>query len=303
MSAKFLRFNVDGKGERSGFVYNNEIYDITDVVGTDFNNIIKDGRINDKLFLDGLKNSTVKKKPIGVSFQDACRNQKINGISLRIPIFPPEVWGVGVTYKKNRDLHEEDLKVQKNKYEGLYDYVYNSTRPEIFFKALPHHCVGPHEDFTIRKDSSCTIVEAELACVLNKNAEIVAFTAANDITAWDIELECPLFLNYAKIFNGGCFLGPSLVPAIELENPLSLDVTCMLFRDGKQLFVKKGNTKNLKRKLDELTKYLTVDRSIQDGAVLCTGTAVGIPSDLSCKRKDIVSIDLEEIGLLINKAK
>lgn len=303
MSVKFVKLYIEGKGECSGLVYNGNIYDVTDEVGTNLIVLIEDGRINDRNFLDGLKKSIGTKKAISVSFEDACKYKNINGVNLLMPLEPPEVWGVGVTYKKNRDLHEEDLKEQKNKYEGLYDYVYNSTRPEIFFKALPHHCVGPHEDFTIRKDSSCTIVEAELACVLNKNAEIVAFTAANDITAWDIELECPLFLNYAKIFDGCCVLGPSLVPAIEVKNPLGLDVICTLYRNGEQLFQKEGNTKNLKRDLSELTQYLAADRSIQDGTVLCTGTAVGIPSDLSCRKEDLVSIELEEIGLLINKAK
>ena len=43
--------------------------------------------------------------------------------------------GVGVSYKTAADLHEEDLRKDGGQH-GIYDYVYSSTRPEIFSRDL-----------------------------------------------------------------------------------------------------------------------------------------------------------------------
>ncbi len=302
MSLKFIRV-ASPHGIYNCFVWKDKIYDITSLIGEDFSAAIEDGRMNDRQFIESLKKNTLDFEEIPIEYSRIQLNTKSDQYYLLMPIIPPEVWGVGVTYKKNRDLHEEDLSQEASVHKGLYDYVYKSKRPEIFFKALPHHCVGTHDFFTIRKDSDCTIVEAELACVLNGKGEIVGFTAANDITAWDIELECPLFLNYAKIFNASCVIGPSIVPACEMPNPINLDVKCTVFRNGEQFFEKFGNTKHLNRDMSDLTRYLTADRLISNGTILCTGTAVGVPSHLNCEVGDVVEITIDEIGTIINEAR
>ena len=38
----------------------------------------------------------------------------------------------------------------------------------FFFKGLAHHCVGTNDYFTIRCDSEQTFIEAELACIYDK---------------------------------------------------------------------------------------------------------------------------------------
>jgi len=303
MKIKFISFFVKDEGKKTGFVIDNHVYDITKLIGEDLINIIKDGRINNFDFLSYLKNNQCDFELIGIEYCELLKADRNQNIYILIPYSPPEVWGVGVTYKKNRDIHEFDLKAIKSKYEGLYDFVYKSKRPEIFFKALAHHCVGTHEKFSIRKGSESTIVEAELACVYNKEGNILAYTIANDVTAWDIELECPLFLNYAKIFDGCCVIGPSMIPALEVVDPLALKVSCCMERNGKEVFSKSGNTSNMKRSLKELTENLTENRTISDGTVLCTGTAVGIPSYMNCIPNDIIKIEIENFGYLLNKAK
>jgi 2-dehydro-3-deoxy-D-arabinonate dehydratase len=301
MSLKFIRIFSHETGFHACFVFNELVYDCTALIGNDFTKIIQDGRINSLEFINYLKSLTTSLMPIGV-YADVLKYSPSHNMYVVIPYRPSEVWAVGVTYQRTMQLHEEDtLRLKRN--EGLYAYVYTSTRPEIFFKGLPHHCVGPNETISIRSDSTRTIVEAELACVYNQKGDIIAFTAANDVTAWDIELECPLFLNQAKIFTGGCSLGPSIVPSIEIGNPLNLSVKCTVVRNDAIIYEGIGNTSNLKRSLDELTRYLLLNNQIQDGALLCTGTAVGIPSHLSLEDGDIVDIFVENIGTLRNTAK
>lgn len=298
MNIKFISFYQHALGKRSGMVIDDDVFDITPRVGNDLYQIIKDNRINTQSFLremDACSGSLLK---LDVGFGDL-QNYRHESLHLLIPYYPPEVWGVGVTYRRNMEIHENDMKENK-KNEGLYAYVYDSVRPEIFFKALPHHCIGTHSFFTIRKDSECTIVEAELACIYSAAGEIVAYTAANDITAWDIELACPLFLNYAKIFDGGCILGPAIVPAITIAQPKKVSVHCKVIRDGREVYNEEGNTRNMKRSFEELTSHLFCNRTIPDGAMLCTGTAVGIPSELACEDGDEVHIEIEGIGKLIN---
>ena len=109
---------------------------------------------------------------------------------LLIPIFPPEVWGCGVTYKRSAEMRDEDTTGEK----GIYDYVYFADRPEIFFKATAARCVGSNDHICIRQDSTLTAAEPELAYVIGRDQEIIGFTVCNDVSAWDIERENPLYL-------------------------------------------------------------------------------------------------------------
>jgi 2-dehydro-3-deoxy-D-arabinonate dehydratase len=263
--------------------------------------LVRDKRINDIRFLNELSLSIQSITPYPFSASRLEKGEQDFPIRLLLPFSPPEVWAVGVTYKKTAELHEEDVKASQGA-KGIYDYVFRSERPEIFFKALPQHCVGPLEPLGIRSDSSGTIVEAELAFVYDRDGQIVAYTAANDVTAWDIETECPLFLTQAKMFIGSCALGPGIVPAVHVPAPDDLAVGCEVTRDGHVIFLGEGNTRNRKRSAEDLTRYLLLNNSISDGTVLCTGTAVGVPSTQTIHNGDVVTISIDEIGILRNQA-
>ena len=83
------------------------------------------------------------------SFSELQNSNNNDSFGLNIPYIPNEVWACGVTYKKNMELHEQDIE-ESDGFKGLYSYVYDSQRPEIFFKALGHHCVGTNDYITIR---------------------------------------------------------------------------------------------------------------------------------------------------------
>ena len=107
--------------------------------------------------------------------------------------------------------------------QGIYDYVYEAERPELFYKGSAARTVGPHAAVGLRGDSKLTAVEAELAVVVGADGAIVGYTVGNDLSAWDIERENPLFLPQSKIF-GGCFaFGPVLATAGEIRDPHALD--------------------------------------------------------------------------------
>lgn len=218
---------------------------------------------------------------------------------LLIPIHPPEVWGCGVTYKRSAEMRDEDTTGAR----GIYDYVYLADRPEIFFKATATRCVGPNDYICIRQDSTLTAAEPELAYVIGKDRDIIGFTVCNDVSAWDIERENPLYLPQSKIFYGCCALGPVLALKSDVEDPYDLDITCEIVRDEKTVFAGEINSSAIKRTFDELTDFLCRDNPIPVGTIMTTGTGIMIPNDYALAVGDIVEIEIEGIGRLSNPVK
>jgi 2-dehydro-3-deoxy-D-arabinonate dehydratase len=216
------------------------------------------------------------------------------GARLRIPLDPSEVWGAGVTYKKSAEFRDEDTTTSK----GIYDMVYSAPRPELFFKGRAAHCVGPNEAATIRADSSFTAPEPELALVLSHDGRILGFTLCDDVSAWDIERENPLYLPQSKIFYGCVVLGPTIVTPDELGDPSALTLRCAIHRGGKVVFDESVGLDRIKRPFEELIDYLRLNNPIQDGAVLSTGTGIIVPAELALKEGDEIVMTCEPIGTL-----
>src|SRR5437660_2798545 len=120
--------------------------------------------------------------------------------------------------------------------EGMYAYVYREPRPEIFFKGTARVCVGPEQPIGIRVDSKFTAPEPELALVLGTRGRIAGYTLANDVSAWDIERENPLYLPQSKVYDGCCALGPVIVPVEDLDDPYRLQMSCRIMRDGQERY-------------------------------------------------------------------
>jgi 2-dehydro-3-deoxy-D-arabinonate dehydratase len=213
---------------------------------------------------------------------------------LRIPIDSPEVWGAGVTYKKSAEFRDEDTSTSK----GIYDMVYSAPRPELFYKGRAAHCVGPNEAATIRADSAFTAPEPELALVLSAKGDILGFTLCDDVSAWDIERENPLYLPQSKIFYGCVVLGPTIVTPDELGDPQALTLRCTIERAGATLFEDSVGLDRIKRSFEELVRYLRLNNPIQDGAVLSTGTGIIVTHEQALREGDLITLHCDPIGSL-----
>lgn len=216
-----------------------------------------------------------------------------------IPISPREVWACGCTYEMSASFRD----AEHNTREGFYAYVYSDEhRPESFFKGTARVCVGPGQPIGIRPDSKFTAPEPELAVVLGNAGKVLGYTLANDVSAWDIERENPLYLPQSKVYNGCCALGPVIVTPDELTDPYSLEMTCTIKRDGKIIFSGAVNTSKLHRKIETLIEYLYRANAIPSGSVLCTGTGIIVREEHALAAGDIVTITVPEIGTLSNPA-
>jgi len=236
------------------------------------------------------------KNPKVIKFDDIISNKK--SFRLLIPIVPSEVWGAGVTYYRSKQAREYETSIK-----GIYDLVYNSKRPEIFFKATPSRCAGPEDIAYIRGDSNWSVPEPELAVILGPKLEVAGFTIGNDLSARDIEGENPLYLPQAKIYRASCSIGPAIVPAESIDNPNNLQIEMRVYRGNNLVFNDSTNTSRMKRKIKELIDFLIKYNIIPPGTVLLTGTGIVPPDDFSLRDNDIVEIEIEKIGVLRNKIK
>src|SRR5580704_1008169 len=215
-----------------------------------------------------------------------------------MPIVPPEVWACGCTYEMSASFRDAEHGTR----EGMYAYVYREARPELFFKGTARVCVGPGQAIGIRVDSRFTAPEPELALVLGGKGNVVGYTLANDVSAWDIERENALYLPQSKVYTACCALGPVIVTPDELTDPYNLEMTCTISRGGASRFTGSTSTARLHRKFETLTEYLLRANHVPAGSVVLTGTGIIVTEEAALAPGDRVTIRVPQIGELSNPA-
>ena len=212
------------------------------------------------------------------------------------PLLPPvepaqEVWASGVTYQISREA-----RMFESKEAEIYAKVYDAGRPELFFKAVGWRVRGHGEPVRVRNDSHWNVPEPELVLVVNSRMEIVGYTAGNDVSSRDIEGENSLYLPQAKIYDGGCSLGPGIVvggPEVMRDLPIRMRI----LRDSESTFEGEIRTSEMKRPFEELAEYLGKELSFPPGAFLMTGTSLVPPDDFNLSPGDLVEISVGELTL------
>lgn len=297
---KLVQFFLPGKGKRVGLVRGDRVLDITapEEGVQSVLDLVEQGKSAPGLLkrAEWLARRLHRK---AVDWPALQRAPSRRAPHLLIPIDPPEVWGAGITYKRSAEFRDEDSQAARVR-RGISDSACDSPRPELFFKATASRCVGPNAPVLIRSDSRLTAAEAELAIVLGAGGAVVGFTACNDVSAWDIQRENPLFQPQSKIYLGCCGLGPCLVTPDEIGDPYALQIRCSIIRDGKAVFSEAMNTAQFHRKLEELVSWLVKDNSIPPGTALSTGTGIMVPDELALRDGDQVDIEIQGIGRLSN---
>jgi 2-dehydro-3-deoxy-D-arabinonate dehydratase len=202
-----------------------------------------------------------------------------------------EVWASGVTYERSREA-----RMFESGESDIYDKVYEAERPELFFKASGWRVVGHGGAVRVRADSHWNVPEPELVLVVNSRMEIVGYTAGDDVSSRDIEGENSLYLPQAKIYDGGCSLGPGIV----LGGPDSMRdllIRMRILRDGETVYEDEVSTSRMKRPFEELASYLGKELSFPNGTLLMTGTSLVPGEDFSLTPGDRVEISVGELVL------
>jgi len=288
---QIAQFHLPNEGLRLGVVEGEVVHDITSEGATDALSLVE------RACEAGVGLSEVAAEaPKGEAFSlaELMEPSAEDGPRLLMPIHAPEVWGAGITYERTATRYDEGARE-----ESIYTRVYESERPELFFKATASRCVGPGEPIAIRADSEQTSTEPEMAVVIGDAGRIMAVLCCNDVTARDIELENPLYLPQAKVYQGSCALGPALTPVELLPGPHELEVTCTIDR-GLAQWTGSTSTGRMKRRVDELVAWLGRDNPVPVGSVLTTGTGIVPPVEWCLQEGDVVSVEISGVGCLSN---
>jgi 2-dehydro-3-deoxy-D-arabinonate dehydratase len=212
------------------------------------------------------------------------------------PIEAPEIWCAGVTYERSRDARLEEAETDAR---DVYARVYDADRPELFLKdAAMRRTVGPGGTIGTRSDARWNVPEPELGVVIGDSGEAVAVTVGNDVSSRDIEGANPLYIPQAKIFAGGCAIGPVLAVPEDWDAPWTIRLR--ITNHGRELFAGETSTAKMRRSPRELVSWVVRDNPVPTGSVLLTGTGLVPDDDYTLLPGHRVEITIDGIGTLVN---
>jgi 2-dehydro-3-deoxy-D-arabinonate dehydratase len=230
------------------------------------------------------------------ALQDQGQPLEMSQVDWLPPIDQQEVWAAGVTYKRSQTARMEESEAAKD----CYDHVYESDRPELFWKATPSRCSGHLGDLRIRQDSAWNVPEPEFTLVINPAGKIVAYTVGNDMSSRDIEGENPLYLPQAKVYDQCCGLGPWVTLANAMPDRSEIGIYLSIERDGQEVFQGETSVSEMARKVEDLVGWLFRDSSFPNGVFMLTGTGIVPDSTFTLNAADQVHIKIDGIGTLSN---
>ena len=295
---QLCRFYHPGQGDRLGQLVEGSVYDVTA------------SGVPELATLSALLEASVA-TPIEVvlqgvplkdlpahAFADLDQEPSVEAPHLLPPVDRQEVWAAGVTYAWSREA-----RVREAKTKDVYVRVYEAERPELFFKCLGEKAVGPNDWIGLRGDSRWNVPEPELTLVMNPAMHIVGYTAGNDVSSRDIEGENPLYLPQAKVYHHACALGPVITVAEGDVDPRDLAVELTIHRGDDVVFCGETCTSKISRHLPDLVGYLGRYNDFPRGVLLMTGTGIVPGDDFSLLDGDVVTIEIEQVGVLRNPVK
>lgn len=213
---------------------------------------------------------------------------------LAAPVESQEVWGAGVTYRRSREA-----RLEESREPTIYEQVYDSARPELFFKAAGWRVIGDGGEVGVRADSTWDVPEPELAVLTNSAGEIVAYACGNDMSSRSIEGENPLFLPQAKIYDRSCAIGPVAVLAWGVEMARAT-IRMTIDRSGAVVYDGESSVASMRREIVDLVSDAYSSYTFPVGAWLLTGAALVPPRAYTARPGDVVRIAIDGLGELVN---
>jgi len=223
-------------------------------------------------------------------------------------LYPSAVYGSGANYTDHMEEMASILHVSIENPKEL------GQLPWHFVKTARSTVVGPGAKVEIPSYSSMIDWEIELAAIVGKTAHrvkvedalnhIAGYTIANDLSARDhvkragVKADSPFGYDWLsqKCFDGSCPLGPTLVPARCIPNPLDLSMKLWVNDVLKQ----DSSTSRMIFNIAEQVAYLSSRTTLYPGDVILTGTpaGVGMARREFLKRRDVVRLEIEGLGVL-----
>jgi acylpyruvate hydrolase len=171
-----------------------------------------------------------------------------------------------------------------------------------FFLKNSTSVLGPEDDIDHRPEISNKLdYEAELGIIIGKRGRCIpreqalehvfAYTAVNDMAIRDRQL-CRYEGSYfqvkygnGKIFQSNIVLGPALVTADEVVDPMDLSIRCWVDGEIRQ----DGNSRDYIWGVAEVIEYYSRMITLEPGFLICPGTPGGcaVGMDPDCGGRDV----------------
>jgi 2-keto-4-pentenoate hydratase/2-oxohepta-3-ene-1,7-dioic acid hydratase in catechol pathway len=179
----------------------------------------------------------------------------------------------------------------------------------LTFAKYPSSLTGATDDIIVpTRQTSQVDYEAELAVIVGgdcptdgsaSSAHVVAYTVANDVSARDVQFRDGQWTR-AKSFDTFTPLGPWLVTADEIDDPLGLHIWTEV--NGQR--VQDDTTKSMVFDLDALLSHISDAVTLEPGDVILTGTPSGAGGFENPPRflddGDVVTVGIDGVGMLRN---
>ena len=218
-------------------------------------------------------------------------NLPLSAVRLLSPVAPPNILCIGLNYRSHAQEAREVPPDHPLIFLKTTTAVLDPDAPVVLPLMAPEHV-----DY-----------EAELCIVIGKRAKnispeeapgyIFGYTAANDVSARDCQLEEDSQWARGKSFDTFCPAGPAVVSGID---PLHLGIRTRL--NGKVM--QDSSTENMIFNVYELVSYCSHAMTLLPGTMILSGTPEGVGftrvPPVFLREGDIIEIELDCIGILRN---
>lgn len=181
----------------------------------------------------------------------------------------------------------------------------------VLFPKFPTNVIGPEEEIRWPKNLTQQVdYEAELAVIIGEGGRcleekdaldaVFGYTAANDVTARDLQFSEGGQWTRGKAIDTFLPLGPTVVSREEVPDPQALPIVCRV--NGKTL--QDSNTKEMVFTVAQLVAFVSQSVALEPGDVILTGTpnGVGVFRDpqVFLQPGDRTDVEVGDFGVLSN---
>ena len=202
---------------------------------------------------------------------------------------------------------------------GYYSHPGEKLRPDaipMLFAKMTDDIKGPGDPITIWKRSPSVVDEIEVAIVIGKDGKdipreramdhVLGYTICNDVSGRELAVPAPGrrdkemdgFLDWlnGKWMDGFAILGPAIVTKSEAGDLGNVEIISRISGEVRV----QGSTKNVNIPWDELISFASSLFTLRVGDLITTGMPHGIHAEVMLTPGDVVSGEIERLGVLRN---
>jgi 2-keto-4-pentenoate hydratase/2-oxohepta-3-ene-1,7-dioic acid hydratase in catechol pathway len=293
---------VDERGAaQAGILIDGRVYKARDILGGAYSSVIDILRSWDDAHarIVGAVGNGVGEKGLPVS-----------DVSLLAPVlYPGAFFCAGANYWD----HLEEMAEIATRTTGKAPSMTKGAEPWFFLKTAAGSIVGTGAKVRLPRFSIQVDWEAELGVVIARPTSniserdalsaVAGYLIVNDLSARDLMKRegTPFIYDWIgqKCFDDAAPMGPWLTPAAYVADPNNLAIKLWVNDVLKQ----NSNTSRMVHSIAEQIAYLSRHITLQPGDVIATGTpaGVGIPRGEFLRVGDEVKIEIEGLGVLVNR--